>query len=55
MRYHYLRFDIWLCLALGFLASMLTGNIVEKISPKAYETYSEEHVVASGDVRKCSR
>lgn len=50
MRVHYLRFDIWLCLLLGFLLSFVPVKIAENVLPKAYESYEEEHVVEDGDI-----
>lgn len=50
MRYHHLRFDIWLCLALSVLISFLPVKIAEQILPKAYEAYEEEHTVADGEI-----
>jgi len=50
LRYHYLRFDIWLCLLLGFLLSLGTAKIAENFLPKQYEEYAEEHTVESGDI-----
>lgn len=50
MRHHYLRFDIWLCLALSFLFSLIPVKIVEKNIFKWYESYVEEHAVADGEI-----
>ncbi len=50
MRYHALRFDIWLCLALGFLLSLGTVKIANSLLPQKYEQYVEDHTVADGDV-----
>lgn len=50
MRYHYLRFDIWLCLAISVLLSFIPVKIAEKVLPKQYESYVEEHTVADGDI-----
>lgn len=50
MRYHYLRFDVWLCLLLSFLISFIPVKIAEKILPKSYESYVEEHIVADGEI-----
>lgn len=50
MRYHYLRFDIWLCLAISVLLSFIPVKIAGKILPKQYEKYVEEHTVESGDI-----
>jgi len=45
-----LRFDIWLCLLLSVLISMIPAKIIEKNVPQKYEEYSKEHEVASGDI-----
>ena len=45
MRYHYLRFDIWLCLLISVLLSMIPVKILESTLPKSYENYVEEHEV----------
>lgn len=50
MRYHYLRFDIWLCLLISVLLSFVPVKIMEGILPKAYESYEEEHTVAEGQI-----
>lgn len=50
MRYHQLRFDIWLCLLLSFLVSFAPVKVAEKVLPKKYEEYVEEHTVADGEI-----
>lgn len=50
MRYHYLRFDIWLCLLISVLLSFIPVKIMEGILPKAYESYEEEHTVVAGQI-----
>lgn len=50
MRYHILRFDVWLCLALGVLIGMGMGKIMESILPSIYEEYKENHKVGAGEV-----
>lgn len=50
MRYYHLRFDIWLCLLLGFLVSFAPVKIAEKVLPQKYETYVEEHTVEKGEI-----
>lgn len=50
MRYHRMRFDIWLCLLLSFLVSLIPVKIMEHILPKRYEAYVEEHTVAAGEI-----
>lgn len=50
MRYHHLRYDIWICLLIAFLISLGTVKITEQILPQKYETYVKEHTVADGDI-----
>lgn len=50
MRVHYLRFDIWLCLLLGFLLSFIPVKIAENLLPKAYDSYEQEHIVEDGEI-----
>lgn len=50
MRYHSLRFDIWLCLALSVLLSFIPVKIAEKVLPKQYEKYVEDHTVEMGAI-----
>ncbi|MCI8575515.1 MAG: hypothetical protein HFI09_03505 [Bacilli bacterium] len=50
MRIRPLRFDIWLCLTLGFLLGLGFGKIAEKILPQKYEEYKEEHKVNKGEI-----
>lgn len=50
MRYHVLRFDIWLCLLLSVLISLIPANILKKNLPEKYEDYKEEHKVDDGNV-----
>ena len=50
MRYHRLRFDIWLCLALSVLLSFIPVKIAEKMLPKQYEKYVEEYTVENGAI-----
>lgn len=50
MRVHRMRFDIWLCLLLAFLAGSGIGKLVEMALPSAYESYVEEHTVADGEI-----
>lgn len=50
-RYHALRFDIWLCLLLGYLVSLGTVKLAEAyFLPAAYEAHVEEHTVADGEI-----
>lgn len=50
MRRVSLRFDIWLCLALAYVISLIPVRILEKQIPAAYEGYVEEHTVADGEI-----
>ena len=51
MRYHYnMRFDIWICLAIGVLLSFIPVKILEAVLPKSYESYVEEHIVEDGEI-----
>ena len=50
MRYRSLRFDIWLCLLISFLISLIPMKIAENVIPKQYENYSQEHTVQEGDI-----
>lgn len=50
MRYHILRFDIWLCLLLSVLLSLIPANILKKTLPEKYENYKEEHKVDVGNI-----
>lgn len=53
MRRTRLRFDIWLCLLIGYVISMGTGelyDILNPYSPKDYDAYVEEHTVEEGDI-----
>lgn len=50
MRYHILRFDIWICLALSLLIGLGFSKIGEKILSNKYEEYKVEHKVESGMV-----
>lgn len=50
MRYTRLRFDIWLCLLLAFLAGLGTVKLAGLVLPGMYEAYVQEHVVADNDI-----
>lgn len=49
-RYRRMRFDIWLCLALSTLISLLPAKILKTTLPRAYASYAEEHVVPDGEI-----
>ena len=50
MRYHRMRFDIWLTLLIAFGISLGTVKAAELILAQTYESYVEEHTVADGDI-----
>ncbi|MDE6285007.1 MAG: hypothetical protein K2M17_04605 [Bacilli bacterium] len=50
MRYHNLRFDVWLCLLLSFLLSLGTEKIVKSIYTDKYEEHKEEHIVDENEI-----
>lgn len=50
MRYHHLRFDIWLCLLFALFVSIFPANLIEGIFSKKYENYVDEHTVADGEI-----
>ena len=43
MRYHYLRFDIWLCLLFSLFVSIFTAHIAQRILAQGYEGYVQKH------------
>lgn len=51
MRYRSLRFDIWLCLLLAYLAGLLPAKFMrEVILPRQYEAYVQAHTVEAGEI-----
>lgn len=50
MRYHSLRFDIWVCLGLSVLIAMGVEKIASPILAKKYEDHKEEHQVVDDAV-----
>lgn len=50
MRYHILRFDIWLCLLLSVLLAMGTGKLANNMLEKKYEGHKQEHKVEAGQI-----
>ena len=50
MRYTRMRFDIWLCLLLAYLAGMGTAKLTGLVVPSLYQRHVEEHTVADGDI-----
>lgn len=50
MRYHSLRFDIWLCLLLSFLLSQGVLKMAKPIYENKYEEHKKEHIVESNEI-----
>lgn len=50
MRYHILRFDIWLCLAIGFLISLGTSKLATFVLNEKYEEHKQEHKVEFNEI-----
>lgn len=50
MRYHHLRFDIWLCLLFSVLLAMGAEKIANKFLVQKYEVHKEEHKVGMGEI-----
>lgn len=50
MRYHRMRFDIWLTLLIAFGISLGAVKAAKLILAKTYEGYVEEHTAADGDI-----
>lgn len=50
MRYHHLRFDIWLCLLFSLFVSIFPANLAEGILSKKYQDYVKEHTVGKGEI-----
>lgn len=49
-RRYILRYDIWICLLVGFVASLGVEAIVKNIRTAQYEEHKAEHVVTSGEI-----
>lgn len=49
-RRYILRYDIWICLALGFLAGLGVEALVKSSRETAYEDHKVAHVVESGEI-----
>lgn len=45
-----LRYDIWICLLLGFLASLGVERLATGILSEKYQQHQEEHLVAAGEI-----
>lgn len=50
MRYHILRFDIWLCLLCGVLLAWGVEKVATEVLTKKYEGYKQEHKVDEGEI-----
>jgi hypothetical protein len=50
MRYHYLRFDIWLCLLFSLFVSIFTAHIAQRILSQGYEGYVQKHTAPDGEI-----
>lgn len=50
MRYHHLRFDIWLCLLFALFVSIFPANLTERILSEKYDGYVKEHTVEKGEI-----
>lgn len=50
MRYHNLRYDIWLCLLISVLLAMGTAKIANNLLADKYQEHKEEHKVESGEI-----
>ncbi len=50
MRVRILRFDIWLCLMLGFLCGLGLGKIASIYLPEKYEEYKKDHKVDENEI-----
>lgn len=49
-RRYILRYDIWICLALAFLASLGVEALVKSNREATYEDHKAEHIVESGEI-----
>lgn len=50
MRYHHLRFDIWLTMLLAYVISLGTVKLTKMVVEGGYDGYVEEHTVSAGDI-----
>lgn len=50
MRYHMMRFDIWVCLLIGFVVSFGVEALATKVLTEKYEEHKAEHVMEAGVV-----
>lgn len=49
-RRYIFRYDIWICLLIGFLASLGVERVASSILANKYEEHKAEHIVASGEI-----
>lgn len=49
-RRYILRYDLWICLALGFLVSLSVEHLATSILTQKYEDHKSEHIVSSGEI-----
>lgn len=49
-RYSHLRYDLVICIILGYLISIIPGYFVGKYYENKYSNYVEEHTVEDGDI-----
>lgn len=49
-RRYILRYDIWICLAIAFVASLGTEALMTNLMTAKYEDHKAEHIVTSGEV-----
>lgn len=49
-RRYILRYDIWICLAIAFVASLGVEALVKNIRSSQYEDHKAEHIVSSGEI-----
>lgn len=50
MRYHSLRFDIWLCLLFSFIISYIPATITDSAMSKKYNNYVKEKTALDGEI-----
>jgi len=49
-RRYILRYDLWICLAIGFVASLGVEALAKNVLTNQYEQHQAEHVVSAGEV-----
>ena len=49
-RRYILRYDIWICLLIGFLAGLGVERIATGVLSQQYEQHKAEHIVATGEI-----